>query len=110
MLAVFVQKGDSIDYVPIADVKAGDVVAVNELLGIVNHDAKAGELTSLAVTGIFDFPKITGGGTAMALGTKVYWNPGVKLAFNSPGGSTLIGIAVLEALDAAETVRVRLER
>ena len=52
MNAVFRQRGDAVDYIPEADVSAGDVVVQNDLVGIAKLDIKAGERGALALTGV----------------------------------------------------------
>ena len=49
MKARFVQQGATVDYIPTADVKAGEIVVVNDLVGVSRYDIKAGELGALAV-------------------------------------------------------------
>ena len=44
-----VQRGDAIDYTPMADVAAGDVVVLaNKLVGVAKLDIKVAELGALA--------------------------------------------------------------
>ena len=52
MNARYVQRGDSIDYIPESDVAAGDIVKVGSLVGVAKLDIKAGELGALAVVGV----------------------------------------------------------
>lgn len=58
----FVHEGAAIDYTPVADTTAGTVVVQADLVGLTRIDLKAGQLGSLAVTGVFDFPKVGGAG------------------------------------------------
>ena len=112
MLTVYVQKGDSIDYVATADLAVGDVVVQGDLVGVVNRDAKSGELASLATKGVFDFPKNTTAGTAFGAGVKGYWDAVNKKAVLVDGGGAnkYIGKATLACPDAATTVRIRLDQ
>ena len=50
----YVQRGESIDYIPAADVAAGDVIVQGELVGVAKKDIKADTLGALAVEGVFD--------------------------------------------------------
>lgn len=113
MKAIYVQKGDSIDYTPIADIAAGDVVVIGaNLLGIAKLDIKSDELGALALVGVFDMPKAAGAGTAIAIGVTVYWdatNQVVTTDSNS-GANLQLGRTVAAAVDAATTVRVRLKQ
>lgn len=109
-MARFIHDGGEIDYTPGADVAAGAVVVQGELVGVANIDIKANRLGALAATGVFDFPKATGGGTAIAMGVNVYWAVGPQQATTAAGGGAnkLIGKVIKAALDADTLVRVRL--
>jgi len=111
--AVFIHEGSAIDYTPAADVAAGDVVVQNELVGVARLDIKADTLGALAVTGVFDFPKATGGGTAIDVGLDVYWDAAAGEATTDEGSGSVnkkIGRSVAAATDDDETVRARLSQ
>jgi predicted RecA/RadA family phage recombinase len=110
--AVFVHEGDTIDYTPGSAVAAGDVVVQGELLGVAKQPIAANALGALAVKGVFDFPKATGGGTAITAGTKLYWDVADQeaKADEEAGANKLIGKAVADAGDSDATVRVRLSQ
>ncbi|MCK6470873.1 MAG: DUF2190 family protein [Planctomycetes bacterium] len=110
MGAKFVQDGYSVDYLPDVDVPQGEVVVLNQLVGVAQREIKAGTLGALAVEGIFDFPKEVGvGGDGFGLGAKAYWDTNTKLARWDMGAShKTLGKVVKAALDADETVRVML--
>jgi len=113
MKAVYVQKGDDIDYTPSADVAAGDVVVVGtNLLGIAKLDIKSGVLGALSLKGIFDMPKAAGTGTAIAGGVAVYWDAAnqVVTADSNSGANIALGRTVATAADADTIVRVRLKQ
>jgi predicted RecA/RadA family phage recombinase len=112
MLTVFVHEGDVIDYTPVADLALGDVVVQGELVTVAIRDAKAGELTSLATEGVFDFPKPNTAGSAFAGGVKGYWDAANKKAVNVDGGGAnkYIGKSTLPAADGDKTVRIRLQQ
>jgi predicted RecA/RadA family phage recombinase len=111
-LAQFIHDGKSIDYTPGADVAAGDVVVQNDLLGVAKLNIAANTLGALAVTGVFDVPKATGAGTAIAAGKKVYWDAADKQAKedSEAGANPYLGKTIKAAVDADATVRVRLEQ
>ncbi len=111
-MATFVQGGDAIEYVPSAAVASGEVVVQGELVGVARTPLEASKPASLAVCGIFDFPKQAGGGVAFVVGARVYWNATTNLAVAADGGGAnkLIGKAVKAALDAEASVRVRLSQ
>jgi len=109
MGATFVQIGHSIDYTPVADVAAGDVVVQGDLVGVAKLDIKANVLGALAVTGVFDFPKASGDGW-IAAGARCYWDvaEGVAKGDAEAGANELIGKAVKAAATADTTVRIAL--
>jgi predicted RecA/RadA family phage recombinase len=111
-IATYVQSGDSVDYTPSTAVAAGDVVVQGDLVGVATMPIAANALGALAVSGIFDFPKATGEGTAIDAGALVYWDATTSVATtdDNSGGNKLIGKAVLAAVDDDDKVRVRLSQ
>lgn len=110
MPAIFVHDGAAIDYTPGSAVAAGDVVVQGELVGVAKLDIAANKLGALAVAGVFDFPKNSGGGTAIAMGVNVYWDSVNKVATTTAAGNKLIGKVVRAAADADASVRVRMSQ
>jgi len=108
--ALFVHEGKSIDYTPSSAVAVGDVVVQGDLVGVAKTPIAANALGSLAVSGVFDFAKATGTSTAIAAGTKVYWDATNKVATATATSNKYIGKVVKAAVDADATVRVRLEQ
>ena len=93
MNARYVQRGDSIDYIPESDVAAGDIVKVGSLVGVAKLDIKAGELGALAVVGVYEIAKAEG--IAFAAGMEVGWNASTGQAVAAgASGSVKIGHAV----------------
>ncbi len=111
-MATFVHEGGAVDYTPSSAVAAGAVVVQGDLVGVARTPIAADALGSLSVTGVFDFPKATGVGTGITVGTTVYWkaDPGVVQADSETGANKLIGKVVKTAADADTTVRVRLSQ
>ena len=109
---IFRHEGESIDYTPSSDVAAGDVVVQGELVGVAKLDIKADTLGALAVEGVFDFPKATGGATAIAAGAVLYWDATNEIATtnSASGANKLIGKCVRAAGDGDETVRARMDQ
>jgi predicted RecA/RadA family phage recombinase len=107
-----VHDGDAIDYTPGANVAAGDVVVQGELVGMAKTPIAANVLGALAVSGMFDLPKATGGGTAIAAGALVYWDAGNSVATTSAaaGANKLLGKTIAAAGDDDATVRVWLSQ
>ena len=110
MTTKFIQDGESIDYIPGSAKTAGAVVVQNHLVGVQKRDIAANSLGALAVSGVFDFPKATGGGTAIAAGKPVYYDVANDVATESTasGANKLIGKTILAAADADAKVRVKL--
>ncbi len=110
MGAIYVQDDDMIDYTPTADVATGTVVVIGDLVGVAKRPLPANILGSLAVEGLFDFPKTAGGGTAITGGTKVYWDATNLVATATVGTNKYLGKTTRNAADADTTVRVRLQQ
>jgi predicted RecA/RadA family phage recombinase len=109
---VFIHDGDAIDYTPAVDIAAGDVLVLGELVAVAKRPIPAGTPGSLSVTGVFDFPKASGEGTAIPAGVDVYWDAASKHATTDAGGGTnkRIGRSIAAAGDNAPTMRVRLSQ
>lgn len=112
MGATFKHRGDTIEFTPATDVVAGDVVVQGDLVGVATLDIKAGMLGGLAVSGVFDFPKLVGTGNAIAAGAKVYWNVAgsAVMTTDSSGTHKYVGKALTAVDITATTVRVRLSQ
>lgn len=107
--AKYVQDDDAIDYTPSADVAAGQVVVQGDLIGIAKRPIAANTLGALATEGIFDFPKATGGGSGVAVGTTLYWDATNNVATATSAGNKQLGKSTAAAADGDTTVRVRLD-
>ena len=104
--ARYVQRGESIDYIPEADVAAGDIIKVGSLVGVAKLDIKAGELGALAVVGVYE---IATGGAAVAIGDVVSVDPATgKVVAAGASGAVKFGHAVTAATASDATVNVRL--
>lgn len=112
--AVYLGDGNRVDYTPVAAKASGDVVVVNGVVGIATQDIAAGALGSLGINGVWRMVKITG---VIAVGTVVYWDPtgsplggvaGSGCVTSTAGTNVFLGITVKAALDADQTVDVRI--
>ena len=112
MLARFIHAGDAIDYTPTADVAAGDVVVLTNLVGVARSDIQANTLGSLAIRGVFEFPKVTGDSAFVLIGMAAYWNAASRLAtpWSDGGANKLLGKAVSTAGENDLTVLVLLQQ
>ena len=108
MKARYVQRGESIDYTPTADVAAGDIIKVGNLVGVAKLDIKAGELGALALCGVYE---IATNGTAIEAGAVVSVDPGTgKVCAADASGAVKFCHAVAAAAAADALVHVRLEQ
>ena len=107
--ARFIEPSGIADYTPSAFTPAGAVVVQGDLIGVTKLDIPANTLGALALTGIFDFPKATTGGSGMAAGTTVYWDATNFVATATSGSNKLLGKTVLVSADADTTVRVAMK-
>lgn len=110
MPAKFIQEGAALDYTPVADTPAGSVVVQGDLVGVTRVDLKAAQLGSIAVTGVFEFPKATSAGSAIPIGTATYWDATNQVATKTATGNKLIGKCVKTTVDADTVVRVRMSQ
>lgn len=108
MNARYVQRGDAIDYTPMEDVAAGDIVVLaGKLVGVAKLDIKAEELGALALTGVYEVAKASG--VAFAAGMEVGWDPSSRKAVAAGAiGTVKIGHAIALTGASDPTVLVRL--
>jgi predicted RecA/RadA family phage recombinase len=116
MKAIYKQKGDSINYIPAADVAAGDVVVLGDLVTIAKLDIKAGELGALATCGVFSVAKATG---EISRGDKLFWDADGDPVGGEAGsgaittvayGNSYCGKALFDAATDEQSVTLRLEQ
>ncbi|MBN2583951.1 MAG: DUF2190 family protein [Planctomycetes bacterium] len=112
MGATYIHDGQMVDYQPTAIVTFGQVVVQNDLVGVANLDIPANVLGALMVSGVFDVPKASGAGTAIAAGATVYWDEADQQAKtdDESGANKRLGKTVAAATDDDTTVRVRLSQ
>ncbi len=110
MGATYIHRGDAIDYTPTVDVAAGEVVVLDELIGVAKLDIPANALGALHVVGVFHFPKATGAGEGIAIGAKLFWDATNQVVTETVTGNVQIGRAVSTAGDSDTTVQVRLKQ
>lgn len=65
MTALRLAQGNTVDYTPVADVAAGDLVKFGTHVGVAENDIAAGRQGALAVNGIF---RITGNAGVLSVG------------------------------------------
>lgn len=103
--AVYVQKGDIIDYTAGKATGYLDVVTLTTRVGVALEDIAKGATGSVALTGVYELPAASS--LAIAVGDALYWN-----AENSSVDKTDTGIpagmAVSPKTAAGASVRVRI--
>ncbi|MDW8265350.1 MAG: DUF2190 family protein [Gemmataceae bacterium] len=106
---ILIDDGGSIDYSPMADVAAGDVVVQGELVGVAKLYIPTGQLGALAVVGVFDFPVALL--TGWAVGDLTYWDNTAKVATETASDNNLLGKTVLvDSRPGSPHVRARLSQ
>lgn len=106
-VAVYRHYGNQVDYTPVADVAAGDVIDLGSFVGIAQRAIPANTLGALAIEGVFEVNKYTG--QAIPYGTRVYWDVGTTTVTSTSAYSeATMGFAVNEAAAGDTTVWVKL--
>lgn len=109
----FVQVGEVIPVTaPVGGVVAGRPVLIGSLGVVPCVTADAATVVSALVTGVVEYARATGGGTAWTEGLKIYWDESAKKftkSVISDPGDFLAGVAVAAAGDSAATGKVRLD-
>ena len=103
MMAVFVQRGESVDFTPSRDVDAGEVLVFGGLPGVVKTATKAGSLGALSLTGVYDVEK---DGLAVAAGDRLFWDDTRKLATPAAADGVFLGLAAANAPASAPRARI----
>jgi len=109
MTTKYVQRGETIDYTPAAAVASNDVIALGVLLGVAVSDIAANDTGALAIEGVFDLPKKTGG--AVTAGQRVTWSVADKAFIGGAGVANDVAggaVAIAAAANGDATVRVKL--
>ena len=101
-MATYKHPGDEIDYTPGAAVAAGDAVVVGSIVGVATEAIAANALGSLAIRGVFAFPKDDSSGSAIAAGAQLYWDASNEVATTTASTHKKIGPCV-KAADADDT-------
>ena len=102
MRAVFVQRGESVDFTPSRDVAAGEVLVFGGLPGVVKTSVKAGALGALALTGVYDVEKDA---VAVSAGDRLFWDGARRLATTAAEG-VFLGLAAANAPASAPRARI----
>jgi predicted RecA/RadA family phage recombinase len=104
------QEGKYLDYTPTSAVSQGDVIVQGELVCVANRDIAANELGALAVEGVFALPKATISGSALTVGTKLYWDAVSDVVTTTSSSNKTVGYVATAAATDDATVDVKLGR
>ena len=99
--------GREMDYTPAAVVSAGQVVVLNDMIGVAKKDIEASRKGSLALEGIFRMAKDDSSGSAIALGKLVYWDDANNVVTETASTHVKFGYVVAAAADGDDTVIVK---
>ena len=109
MQAQYIHDGKQVDFTPDADVPVGSIVIQGDLVGITKRDLKADTLGSIAVEGVFDFPKAMASEEVYSAGQKVFaTNDGIITEIEA--NTVYLGKVVADVVATDEFVRVRLSQ
>ena len=100
MKARYIQRGDSIDFIPTKDMEAGEIVHLGNLIGVTKIPVKSGTLGTLALSGVFDVIKPRG--IVFSQGSNVLWNG------QAAHSGLFLGIAIQNATADSDHVRILL--
>jgi len=97
--ATTVSGSGAIDYTPGSAVTAGNVVVLGSIVAVSVTDIAANEKGSLAISGLFRVPKITG---AITVGSKIYWDPaGTPVTGDAASGAATTTAGALKVMGYA---------
>lgn len=99
----FARNGEVFDFVCTGDVKRGDVLVVNDLVGIAATNGEAGKNIAVYAVGVFNLPK---GSVELQQGKKVFWNASANQVAAS--GEVELGIVWATAASTDTTVQVKI--
>ncbi|WP_395829527.1 DUF2190 family protein [Elstera sp.] len=92
----FVQPGDVLEIVPNQIVQSGELVRHGRLFGVAVTSAGLGDRVNLAVTGVYNLPKLPA--NIWQQGDLIFWDDVQKLCLLTENDDTiLIGIATANA-------------
>jgi len=110
MDSTYVCDGQQMSYVAGADISAGDILVIGQIVAHSPRDIANGDTGSVTIEGVVSFPKATGSSTALAQGVKVYWNAGGGVVTTTSSSHKVAGYVFKAALDADAFVEVKLAR
>ena len=105
--ASYWQRGETLDYTNETEdkIEANSVIVLGDRIGVAGTDILPGELGSVHVTGVFEFPKGSG---EIVVGTEVYYSESEGVITTDSSSDTKAGFAILTAADSETSVLVKI--
>ncbi|MBQ9377982.1 MAG: DUF2190 family protein [Schwartzia sp.] len=103
--AVFVQKGENIDYKAETDIGYMDVVPMEKCIGVALEEIASGATGAVSLTGVYELPAATS--LTISVGDAVFWNTTNENIDKDESGVPA-GIAVEEKASAGTSAKVKL--
>ena len=104
--AVFVQKGENIDYTATGDIEYMEIVPLVSRVGVALEAIADGKTGTVSLTGVYEMPAATS--LAINVGDEVYWDNVNNVINKTKTGNIPAGIAVAEKAAAGTSVLVRI--
>ena len=106
--AVFVQKGENIDYTAETDIGYMDVVPMEKCIGVALEPIAAGKTGTVALEGVYSITaKSAASGCAIKVGDTVFWNT-TNENIDTDESGVPAGIAVADKASAGTSAKVKL--
>lgn len=103
--AIYWQKGETLDYAPVSNHEAGDIVSLGTRVGVIGEDVKAGQAGHVHVVGVFRMPKVQG---EIAMGDALFFSETDGTVGKTVEGGIPAGYAAEPAMADSTTVLVKL--
>lgn len=105
----YVGKGYVVDYTnpsSTVTIAAGTPIVQGKLFGVTVDPILPGRIGGLGTRGVWDLPKATSAGSAITVGSLVYWDATNNVVTTTATNNTEIGKTIKAAADADALVRV----
>lgn len=103
----YIQPGDVVTVTAPAAVASGDLVAIGGLAGVAANKAASGEPVEIAMSGVYELPKVSAQAWA-TVGLAIYWDAAEKKLTTTATNNTLVGKNLAAAANPSDTGIVRL--
>lgn len=91
-----------------ANVNSGDLVKVNQIFGIAEHNAASGANVAIMVGGTATLRKLNGASSAIVAGANCHWDATNSNVTVSATSNLRIGVAAVATVDGDTSVSVHL--